>query len=402
MNFFTQGRQAHAERSFKAQRIHAHVLRSIGGERGLPGVAAAHIGGRQTEYFREDEREIRLAHAVCGAEVVNPGQSFFDQRFEQFTELFASYASSTAEVVLGGIATDSTGGSLIFGGRHYLELPELFGATDLSQPLLDKRPHQWAKPDREALGLHHEVGLGFDLKVSDNNLEYGGSIVAESPATIAQLVLEYNARQTDPTGETNLMAKLMFSPGDVTDKNTDEAFNPLRKDATAAYVYTLLRLERDQDLPFTGNFAGMMVRAAVTGQYASSNLLASEQLGLGGFSSVRGYPERALRGDLGWIVNLELYSPEFKPSENWLKWGGSDMLKFLVFLDYAHGESVDENPADPLDDAADLFSVGVGVRYELSDALRLRLDYGFRMEDLPAAADNADSGAAHFGLIYVF
>ncbi|MBN8460114.1 MAG: ShlB/FhaC/HecB family hemolysin secretion/activation protein [Verrucomicrobia bacterium] len=321
-----------------------------------------------------------------------------DAKFDQFTELFVSYAASTAEVTLGGVPTDTVGGSLIVGARHYLELPELLGASDLTKPLLDKRPKQWAKPTREALGYHHEVGAGFDFKSSDNDLEFGGSTVSESPADIVQLVLEYNARQTDPTGETNLSAQLFFSPGDVTDDNTDEAFSPLRANAEASYVYTRVRLEREQDLPF----AGMMARAAITGQYASSNLLASEQMGLGGFSSVRGYPERALRGDLGWIINLELHSPEFHPARDWFGFTRNDMLKFIAFVDYAHGESVDENPADPLDDAADLMSVGLGIRYEFEDSLKLRLDYGFRMEDLPPAAANGDDGAIHFGLIYVF
>jgi hemolysin activation/secretion protein len=77
-------------------------------------------------------------------------------------------------------------------------------------------------------------------------------------------------------------------------------------------------------------------------------------------------------------------------------------LRFLTFFDLAHGESVDESPADPLDDPADLMSVGLGLRYEFGDMLRLRLDYGFRLEDLPAAAGNDDDGAVHFGLIIVF
>jgi hemolysin activation/secretion protein len=325
-----------------------------------------------------------------------------DAKFDQFTELFVSYAASTAEVVLGGVPTDAVGGSLIFGGRHYLELPELLGASDLTQPLLNKQARSWAKKVREPMGYHHEVGGGFDFKSSDNDLEFGGSTVSQSPADIVQLVLEYNARQTDPTGESNLSAQVFISPGDVTDDNTDQSFAPLRANAEAAYVYTRIRLEREQDLPFSGAFGGMMVRGALTGQYSSTNLLASEQLGLGGFSSVRGYPERALRGDLGWIINLELHGPEFHPARDWFNFSRYDMFKVLAFVDYAHGESVEESPADPLDDPADLMSVGLGFRYEFEDSLKFRLDYGFRLEDLPAAAVNDDDGAVHFGLIYVF
>jgi hemolysin activation/secretion protein len=323
-------------------------------------------------------------------------------KYEQFTELYTSYVASQVAVTYGDVPTDTIGGSFILGGRHYLELPEMWGATDLTQPLLDKNPYPWAKRDREARGLHHEVGGGFDFKMSDNNLEFGGSTVSDTPADIVQLVLEYNARQTDPSGETSLFTQLYISPGDLTGDNTTEAFQPLRYDADAAYVYARLRLEREQDLPFTGKLAGMMLRGALTGQYSSANLLASEQLGLGGFNSVRGYPERALRGDLGWIVNLELFSPEFHPCKDWFNVSQGDMLRFLAFADYAHGEPVNDSPSDPLDDPADLMSVGLGMRYEFNDNVRLRLDYGFRLEDLPVAADNEDSGAVHFGLIMVF
>lgn len=319
-----------------------------------------------------------------------------DSRFDQFTELFTSYVASTVDVSLGGVPTDTIGNSFILGGRHYLELPELWGATDLAQPLA-KNPYSWAEKKREALGLSHEVGAGFDFKMTDNNLEFGGSTVAESPADIAQLVLEYNARQTDPSGETNFYAKFFISPGEITNDNTDEAYQPLRYKAEAAYFYTKLLLEREQDLPF----AGMMAKGILTGQYSSANLLASEQLGLGGYGSVRGYPERVLRGDLGVILNMELYSPEFEPYK-WFKYSSPDLLRFIAFADYAHGESVDESPSDPLDDPADLLSVGLGIRYEFGESLRARLDYGFRLEDLPTAAGNDDDGAVHFGLIYVF
>ena len=329
-----------------------------------------------------------------------PWQQF---KYDQFTELFLSFADSSTTATIGGIPGVEIGGSsFIFGGRHYLELPEMFGATDMTQPLGNKNKHSWAQRSREAMGLHHEVGAGFDFKMADNNLEFGGLTVADSPADIVQLVLEYNARQTDPTGETNLSAQLFVSPGGITSDNTDEAFEPLRRDAEATYVYTRIRLDREQDLPFSGHFHGMMVKGALTAQYASTNLMASEQLGLGGYGSVRGYPERALRGDIGAIVNLELYSPEYHPARDWFKFKKDDNLRFLTFLDYAHGSSSSESVSDPLDDTATLMSAGVGFRYDFDDTFKFRFDYGVRLEDLPVAADNSDAGAFHVGAFVTF
>lgn len=329
-----------------------------------------------------------------------PWQQF---KYDQFSEFFLSYADSSTTVTLGGIPGVEIGGSsLIFGGRHYLELPEMFGATDMTEPLGSRNKNLWAQKTREAMGLHHEVALGFDFKMADNNLEFGGSTVAESPADIFQVVLEYNARQTDPTGESNLAAQLFLSPGSVTADNDDDAFAPLRRDAEATYVYTRMRLEREQDLPFSGHFHGMMAKGALTAQYASTNLMASEQLGLGGYGSVRGYPERILRGDIGAIVNLELYSPDYHPTRNWFKGKKDDTLNVLAFFDYAHGSSSSESVSDPLDDAANLMSVGLGLRYEYDDMLKLRFDYGIRLEDLPDAADDTESGAFHFGAFCTF
>ncbi len=316
----------------------------------------------------------------------------------QFTEFFAAYAESSAGISIAGVSSELEGANLILGARHYIELPELFGASDFSQPLGEKRPHQWAKPEREAFGLHHEAGIGLDYKATDNDLAFGGITAASNPADIVQLVLEYNARQTDPTGETNLGWQIFFSPGGITGNNDDESFAPLRYDSSASYFYTKLKLDREQDLPF-----GFMLRAGLTGQWSDGNLLASEQLGVGGYNSVRGYPERLHRGDTGYLFNLELFSPEFHPARDWFKLTKiDDRLRFLVFFDVGHGSAANENPADPLDDDSTLMSVGVGFRYEFRNDLRFRFDYGHQLKDPLPAVKNSDSGAFHVGLVWTF
>jgi hemolysin activation/secretion protein len=44
---------------------------------------------------------------------------------------------------------------------------------------------------------------------------------------------------------------------------------------------------------------------------AEQNLLASEQLGIGGPSTVRGYATSITRGDHGFLLSGELYSPTY-------------------------------------------------------------------------------------------
>jgi hemolysin activation/secretion protein len=317
---------------------------------------------------------------------------------EQFTELFAAFADSTAEVDIAGVPSEIGGTNLLLGGRHYYELPEMFGASDFSEPLGEtRRMKGWADVRREAVGLHHEVGAGFDFKSSDNDVFFGGSNVASNPADILQFVVEYNARQTDPIGETNFAWQTFFSPGDLIGNNDDESFEALRFDSSATYIYTKIKLDREQDLPY-----GMMARAVLTGQWSDGNLQASEQLGIGGFDSVRGYKERIHRGDYGVVFNLELFSPVFRPSRDWFKLKHDDTLRFLTFMDIGYGAPVEDDPNDVLDDDQTLMSVGAGIRYEYDDNFRLRLDYGVQLEDPKAAANTEDGGAFHFGAVVTF
>lgn len=317
---------------------------------------------------------------------------------EQFTELFAAFADSTAEVPIAGVPSEIGGTNLLFGGRHYYELPEMLGASDFSEPLGEaRRMKGWADVRREALGLHHEVGAGFDFKSSDNDVFFGGDNVASNPADILQFVIEYNARQTDPLGETNLAFQTFFSPGDLIGNNDDDSFEALRFDSSATYMYAKVKVDREQDLPY-----GMMARAVLTGQIADGNLQASEQLGVGGFDSVRGYMERVHRGDYGYLLNLELFSPVFRPSRDWFKLTYDDTLRFLTFVDVGYGAPVEDDPNDVLDDDQTLMSVGAGFRYEFDDNFRLRFDYGVQLEDPKAAANTQDGGAFHFGAVVTF
>ena len=87
-------------------------------------------------------------------------------------------------------------------------------------------------------------------------------------------------------------------------------------------------------------------------QYSPDALIAGEQLGLGGASSVRGTGERVISGDSGLLTSLEVTSPELQPG-----------LRLLGFVDAGwlsnHNSTV--NPNKPASDQ--LVSAGLGLRY---------------------------------------
>ena len=69
------------------------------------------------------------------------------------------------------------------------------------------------------------------------------------------------------------------------------------------------------------------------------------QIGIGGFSTVRGYEERQLNTDDGFILNTEIRTP-FLPCfpKSWGRKEYSEGLQFLVFLDYGYGRNHTPSP----------------------------------------------------------
>ena len=112
----------------------------------------------------------------------------------------------------------------------------------------------------------------------------------------------------------------------------------------------------------------LQLRASVAGQWTPQALIAQEQFGLAGSTSVRGFQEREFARDRGLYANLELYGPD---------WGDKVMagsnLRLLVFLDMARGYQF-RLPGDA-DQRLAITSVGLGVRFNLGKNLTLRADY---------------------------
>jgi hemolysin activation/secretion protein len=253
---------------------------------------------------------------------------------------------------------------------------------------------RYGVPLPESKTYRHEISAGFDFKRSDNNLLAGGDTVLQNTDTdIAQFVLSYSGLLSDPWGRTTFGIELYYSPGNWTTFNNDTDFNSLRVDAKANYMYGRLNLERLTRLPY--NFSWVLRGWA---QSASDRLLPSEELGVGGFSTVRGYDERVALGDKGWILDNELRTPPLVPA-SWVGLPWRDELQFLAFLDYGAVRIVNLQPADGNDPESNLCSVGLGLRYTVGRNLSVRFDYGFPLSDKYL---NAHSSRGHIGALLSF
>ena len=228
------------------------------------------------------------------------------------------------------------------------------------------------------------ITLGADWISSNLNFQQGGNQVPANQTDIAQAFLGYNAVIKDKYGQTSFSTDNYWSPGGVDSRNTTSAFKNVDSRTQANYFYSALRAERDNHLPY-----GCSLVSVFSGQLASTSLVSNEQLSIGGYGSVRGYPQQILFGDQGFFYNLELHSPSYsllgfsKNSENTephsleglLHRLGRDQLVFLAFWDYGMVNSIKPLPGDPAN--YDITAVGIGVRYGIGSNYSLRCDLGF-------------------------
>jgi hemolysin activation/secretion protein len=223
----------------------------------------------------------------------------------------------------------------------------------------------------------HDLQFGYDFKLTNNNLDFGGAQISRNNAQIDQFSLGYGATRTDNHGSTTASTTIFYSPGNLTGGNTDAAFQPAvgqsgRSFASARYAYWRSDVTRLTRLP-----ASMVWSFRVLGQTSNANLLYTEQLAGGGTEVLRGYNPNSILGDKGIILSNELRSPAFH--KNGAPQFGQ--LQILGFWDYGYLNNVHDVP-DELNHI-NASSAGAGVRYNLRANLTARFDYGWQLHHLP-------------------
>lgn len=150
------------------------------------------------------------------------------------------------------------------------------------------------------------------------------------------------------------------------------------------------------------------MRVGLNAQYSSTALPAAEQIGLAGSTAVRGFNERAVAMDKGFVVNLEVYSPELAGHV-----GLPGSLKAVGFYDFASGynySTVRPQPWTTPVQNAGIASIGAGLRYSLAKDISLRADLA-RVVDagpvdiepgtistVPSNTEGRGDWRGHFGL----
>jgi len=224
--------------------------------------------------------------------------------------------------------------------------------------------------------LEHEITVGGDFKRSNNTFVFTEIFPTFGRNTnLTQFVLGYSGNYERNIYRLDFKGTFFWSPGQWLTDQTNADYSSLRPGAVNHWVYFRGYFTYLQRLPRSYSFS-----LRLQGQGSTEPLLPSEQFGLGGYETVRGYEEREINVDNALVMNLEVRSPGL-PIAKWIKRSCPipDALQFLVFADVGWGVN---NVTIPTTTKVNyLIGVGPGVRYTLEPYLTARLDWGIRLHN---------------------
>jgi hemolysin activation/secretion protein len=226
-----------------------------------------------------------------------------------------------------------------------------------------------------------ELYFGVDFKQSNNTLDWDPYInpvrVLDTTTDTFQAFAGFSAIRRDERGAWMFGANLRASPGNLNSRNSDANLQNARSGASSTYVYGTLALQRLQKL----GESGWEVFGRGVMQAASNNLLASEQLAIGGLGTVRGFDPNLYAAEQGFVFGVDLMTPAWKQKLPFKKVTSPVETRFALFYDAAQVEYKKRYPSDI--SFAPLASAGVGIRTSFRNNFSLSFDYGWQLTHLP-------------------
>jgi hemolysin activation/secretion protein len=303
--------------------------------------------------------------------------------------------------------------TLTLSGAYALARPELgpdlgltgiIGQASLRYSIL--LPSIGNDPVHQVPILSQTLQFGFDFKSTNNNLLFGGTQVSNTTTEIDQFPIVYNAALNDRFGQTSLENDFVYSPGGLSSRNHTSFFAAQTGASFVkpTYIYDHLAIERVTRLPADSDWAAQLgwIRNAswlmkVVAQTSSRSLLPSEQMGIGGAESVRGYDEHEGGGSSGVLISEELRTPVFSLSADLAKQDFGDRSQLAAFWDFG---AVHERVLPGGIANTNLESVGLSLYGAMSSYLDFRLNYGWQLRTAPGAASRGQFGHVSVSVRY--
>ncbi len=205
--------------------------------------------------------------------------------------------------------------------------------------------------------FNHAWSIGFQHKNFDNKSEFGDSEISGADVLSVPLELGYSFTRQAPGNSFFGSLTLVQEIGDDDDEYDGDRFE-------AESGWTALRFNLSYDQLFAGEY---LFHLGFSGQQTDALLISGEQFGIGGAATLRGFEERSVTGDLGYLLNLEIWFP---PVTEYL-------LRFLVFSDFGYTEFNDGDTPGNEGIDFDTSSYGLGMFWAWRESLSVSLNYGY-------------------------
>ncbi len=265
----------------------------------------------------------------------------------------------------------------IIGNFHYYELT-------LRQPIL-------LTPNRElALGL---TAARIESNISSNVLEDAGyplsflSPGADIYGRTRISALRFFQEWTNRSSRDVFAARSQFSLGvgafDATINSDDEPDS--RFLSWLGQVQWVRQMAPDTVLLLRSNF-----------QLANRALVPTEQFGVGGIQSVRGYRQDALLADNALFASAEVRLPIYRAREQQLVLQLAPFFDFGTTWDSGAKNFTDRN----LSNSDTLASIGLGLRFQLGERLNARFDWGIPLVDIDSRERTWQEKGLYFSINY--
>ncbi|MDM4764732.1 ShlB/FhaC/HecB family hemolysin secretion/activation protein [Pelomonas sp. SE-A7] len=290
--------------------------------------------------------------------------------YEQGLTLDAFGAYSNVD----GGTTSTAVGPLQFSGRG-----NVFGLR-LGKPLQRWREMQ----QRVGVALEHRSFLN-DCSIA--GLPPGVCGSAGASVAVQPLTVEYSVQRSgDLPFYANASLSSNLGLGGANGSVAD--FNAVRQGATRRY--SVIRGGGNVSMPIGKQWQAQLRLSA---QWTPDALVTGEQFGLAGATTLRGYEEREVTGDVGVIASVELMGPAMAISD------ALGSARLLGFVDAGKVWNRLGTPCRQLNTECPLASIGLGLRIG-GQALQLRLDVAHALRQ-GQRTDRGDD-RVHFAATYSF
>jgi len=282
------------------------------------------------------------------------------QKHDEVDVLYGTYlwrfAESADVVTLYGIRSNSR--IAIVGNATVLGNARIVGA-------------RWIKPLGSFPGTFHSLTAGIDWKdFGQTNISaQTGEPISYPPIDYVPLSAAYSVTYVAVDDFVQGSLSVSTAPRGLFG-NTDEEFRGRRVVASAGYFAWKYDLSAEHWVASSWSAFGR-----VEGQWTATPLIPNEQFTVGGATSVRGYRESELSGDVGTRGTLELrFYPTGKPAFDRLR-----SVSLALFLDAASIRLVE--PLYPQIPAQEIASTGLSLRATGWYGLRFAADAAYVLRD---------------------